>query len=73
MVQERNSGKPQKEDSWEEVEAFFLEALSGKEHSRKRRKLEDLCTYLSHNWEGIKNARRSKVTVSAEAHVSHVL
>jgi len=58
------------EGSWEEVEAFFRKMLSQKECSRERRKLKDLCTYLSCNWEGIQNARNSQVAVSAEAHKS---
>jgi len=61
------------EGSWENVAAFFSQALLRKEGSRERRKLKDLCTYLSCNWEGIQNARHYQVTVSAEAHVSHVL
>jgi hypothetical protein len=58
------------EGSWENVAAFFSQALLRKESSRERRKLKDLCTYLSCNWEGIQNARNSQVTVSAEAHGS---
>ena len=57
------------EGSWENVEAFFSQVLSRKEGSQERRKLKDLCTYLSWNWEGIQNARHYQVEVSAEAHV----
>jgi len=63
------------EGSWENVEAFFSQVLSRKEGSQERRKLKDLCTYLSCNWEGInwegiQNARHYQVAVSAEAHGS---
>jgi len=40
------------EGSWESVEAFFFKALLRKEGSREKRKLEDLCTYLSRNLRG---------------------
>ena len=55
------------------MKTFFCQALSGKESFRERRKLEDLFTYLFRDWEGIQNARRYQVEVSALAHVSHVL
>jgi len=35
------------EGSWEEVEAFFLKALSQRKNPRDQRDLENLCTYLS--------------------------
>jgi len=38
-----------KEGSWDNVEAFFRKRLSQKECSRERRKLKDLCRYLSGN------------------------
>ena len=58
------------EGSWEEVEAFFLKALSRGNNSRDQRGLENLYIYLSRNWEGIQNARHYRVAVSAEAHGS---
>jgi len=61
------------EGSWENVEAFFSQVLSRKEGSQERRKLKDLCTYLSCNWEGIQNARHYReleLRISAEAHGS---
>jgi hypothetical protein len=40
------------EGSWENVEAFFSQVLPSKEGSQERRKLKDLCTYLSGNSQG---------------------
>jgi len=40
------------EGSWENVEAFFSQVLPSKEGLQERRKLKDLCTYLSGNSQG---------------------
>lgn len=67
-----------REGDGETVREILCHAFSQSENPREQKRLQDLSVYLSHNWEGIKNQKYSQdlgldITVSAEAHVSHVL
>ncbi|HON84062.1 MAG TPA: ISLre2 family transposase [Caldisericia bacterium] len=73
---EKKLFKALKEDSWEKVQEILLDALSQSRDSQERKRLEDLFTYLTNNWDGILNSNHYKeleLAVSAEGHVSHVL